>query len=238
MPISRLFRSWMRYQMEQSFYFDGVTPNPDKVKFYTLLCNGNLGDTSGKEAIFSSEIVANASNNYSRFNALFSGPPTYDGANRRWQMPPLSWSRSFGQAIQYNALVLVANASPNANTPVTVTPGSPATFATTSNHFVAVGEEVLFTVDDTGSVPTGMTQQSIYYVSEVISATSFRVSSTKNGTSVNVSNAGSGFRLRYCAGILVGLRTEDSLITIPTGAVKSWDFFLTEANYYGIGTGS
>lgn len=73
---------------------------------------------------------------------------------------------------------------------VTISNGSPATITWTS-HGLTAGTELAFST--TGSLPTGLTAGTRYYVIAAGLATnSFRVSATFGGSAVNTSSAGSG----------------------------------------------
>jgi Flp pilus assembly protein TadG len=73
---------------------------------------------------------------------------------------------------------------------VTITTGSPATINKTAHGFVA-GDQVVFAT--TGSLPSGLTKTTRYYVlSSNLTANSFRVSTTNNGSAINASGSQSG----------------------------------------------
>lgn len=71
---------------------------------------------------------------------------------------------------------------------VTISVTSPAVFTTTS-HGLAEGMPIILTT--TGTLPTGFTVGTTYYV-KVIDANTYNVSATLGGTAVNASGAGSG----------------------------------------------
>lgn len=81
----------------------------------------------------------------------------------------------------------VTNVTPNST--VTITIASPAV-VTWTNHGLAVGRAVSFST--TGSLPTGITAGTVYYVSAVIDANTFRVSASLGGSDVNTSGSQSG----------------------------------------------
>lgn len=72
---------------------------------------------------------------------------------------------------------------------VTITNASPAVFTTTA-HGYYVGLGIKFTT--TGSLPTGLTAGTQYYVSAVPTVDTYRVSATVGGADINTSSAGSG----------------------------------------------
>ena len=81
----------------------------------------------------------------------------------------------------------------NANTcgdTFTVTIASPAVI-TKNNHGFVAGDQVMFST--TGALPTGLNNRTRYYVlSTGLTANSFRVSTTNNGTAINTSGSQSG----------------------------------------------
>jgi hypothetical protein len=100
--------------------------------------------------------------------------PVYDSGkvantDSSWDLSTSTWSRSLGT--------------------FTVTIASPAVFTKTA-HGLVVGDKVFFTT--TGSLPTGLTASTPYYVSGVPGANSFRVSATPGGADVNTSGTQSG----------------------------------------------
>jgi hypothetical protein len=72
---------------------------------------------------------------------------------------------------------------------VTISNASPGVVTLTSHGFVA-DDPVVFST--TGSLPTGLTAGTKYYVKTVLTADTFTVSATAGGTAVNTSSAGSG----------------------------------------------
>jgi len=78
---------------------------------------------------------------------------------------------------------------------VTITNASPAVFAVTSTTGMYVGMPISFTT--TGALPTGLTASTTYFVSNVLSGTTFRVSATLGGADLNTSSAGSGTHTSY-----------------------------------------
>jgi len=71
----------------------------------------------------------------------------------------------------------------------TVTIASPAVF-TLTNHGLRLGDRVRFST--TGALPTGLSLTTDYFVSNVVNANSFRVSTTAGGADVNTSGSQSG----------------------------------------------
>lgn len=83
---------------------------------------------------------------------------------------------------------------------VTITNASPAVCSTSSAHNLQAGDKVVFST--TGSLPTGLTAGTLYYViSAGLTSTSFQVSATNGGSAINTSSAGSGTHtVRQAAG--------------------------------------
>ena len=78
---------------------------------------------------------------------------------------------------------------------VTVTIASPAVFSVTSTTGMYVGMPIAFTT--TGALPTGLTASTTYYISNVVSGSTFRVSATLGGADVNTTGTQSGVHTSY-----------------------------------------
>lgn len=88
------------------------------------------------------------------------------------------------------AFRVVFNDAPAVRTAtVTITNASPAVVSWTA-HGLAENAAVVFTT--TGSLPTGLTAGTTYYVKTVLTADTFTVSATPGGTVIDTSGAGSG----------------------------------------------
>ena len=73
---------------------------------------------------------------------------------------------------------------------VTITVGTPGV-VTWNNHGLAAGQPVVFTT--TGTLPTGLTSGTVYYVVATgLTANSFSVSATAGGLAIDTTGAGSG----------------------------------------------
>jgi hypothetical protein len=72
---------------------------------------------------------------------------------------------------------------------VTISNASPGV-VTLASHGFAANDPVVFST--TGSLPTGLTAGTTYYVKTVLNANTFTVSATAGGTAINTSSAGSG----------------------------------------------
>lgn len=75
------------------------------------------------------------------------------------------------------------------DTTVTITIASPGV-VTWANHGFKVNTAIQFST--TGSLPTGITAGTTYYVSEVVDADSFKISATHGGSDINTSGSQSG----------------------------------------------
>jgi hypothetical protein len=71
----------------------------------------------------------------------------------------------------------------------TVTIASPAVFTCTS-HGLSAGQRIKFTT--TGSLPTGISTNTTYFVKTVVDANTFKISATLDGTEINTSGTQSG----------------------------------------------
>lgn len=92
----------------------------------------------------------------------------------------------------------------------TVTIASPAVFTKTT-HGLVVGDAVYLTT--TGALPTGLSANTTYYVSNVPTADTFRVSATRGGADINSSGSQSG---------------THTLIQAPYGVADSTHFNLPD----------
>jgi hypothetical protein len=244
MPTNLKFRSWLEYEIECIFANSpGPTrPLPDRAQFYAILCNGNITDVSSKASVIAAEIEKTGTNNYSRFNAPFALEAIYDAGNKRWQMPVVTWTVSYPEAIQYNAVVLLADARVDSNKPVVITPGTPATFTVTDSHGLAQDEEIMITPDTGGTLPSGLSATQIYYMFANLSGTEFQISELPPGdpnrVALDLTAAGSELQLRYAKGRLVGFRREDAVETLAANAPRSFNFFIANAAGFGVGAGT
>ncbi|BDA74335.1 hypothetical protein CAL7716_085010 [Calothrix sp. PCC 7716] len=246
MPTNLKFRSWLEYEIECIFANGGsggiTRALPDRANFYAMLCNGNITDVSTKASVIAAEIEKTTTNNYNRFNAPLATEAIYDAGNKRWQMPVVTWTVSYPEAIQYNSVVLMAEARVDSNKPVTITPGQPAIFAVSDSHGLAQDEELMITPDTSGTLPSGLDGTKIYYMFSYVSATEFQISELSPGdpnrVALDLTAAGSDLILRYAKGRLVGFRREDSVETLAANAPRSFNFFIANAAGFGVGAGS
>lgn len=233
MPVNKLFRSWIEYSVELLYGNDGSVAAPNKNNFYGLICNGSIADTSSKAAVIASEII---SDSYVRFNASIGSDSVYDSTNKRFAMPVINWNAQFNEAIQFNCAVILSGAKNIANQSVTATPGTPTIFTTVDPHQLAQGEEIVITADLSGALPSGLDSSIIYYVSNIISSTQFRICTNPTQLSeVALTSSGTNLRLRYAKGRLVGFRLEDAVENALANQPVSWSFGLVGSAYSGVG---
>jgi len=96
---------------------------------------------------------------------------------------------------------------PQAGLPtMTVTIASPAVFTVASTAGLSVGQPIFFTTS--GALPTGLTAGTVYFISAIVSGTTFNVSTTNpnttsGGTNVNTSGTQSGTHSYVASSILV-----------------------------------
>lgn len=68
----------------------------------------------------------------------------------------------------------------------TVTQANPGVFTTASVHGMAVNDLVVF--DSNGTIPTGITANTIYYIKTAPSTTTFTIASTLGGTAIEITD--------------------------------------------------
>ena len=102
---------------------------------------------------------------------------------------------------------------------VTITTASPAV-VTLTDHKLAVGSVVYFST--TGTLPTGLTAGSIYYVIRAgLTSDDFQVSASPSGTAVNTTAAGSGTHTVHTAEYVIPPYIEDvRSVYVTSGSIK------------------
>jgi hypothetical protein len=106
-------------------------------------------------------------------------------ANQDYRWFPRNDSAAGGQKI-----ILVPPAQESSGTGVAVTIANPAVFTTINPHNLSVGQEVSF--QTSGTLPTGLNPWTIYIVSAIPTATTFRVQEIPGGPDVITSGTQSG----------------------------------------------
>lgn len=112
-----------------------------------------------------------------------------------------------------------SDAGASAKYSCTITVASPAVVTTPVNLF-ANGERVFFTKTPTGALPTGLVENTMYYVKNK-SGNTFQVASTASGPSITTTLAGSGTFYVHSGvthfEVLPGTYTFTSTVTVPVG---------------------
>jgi Flp pilus assembly protein TadG len=78
----------------------------------------------------------------------------------------------------------------SSGTTVTISKASPGVLTTSSNHGLAVGDPVVLATG--GSLPSGLSTNTIYYVKTVPTSKTFTVATTSSGSAINTTSNGSG----------------------------------------------
>jgi microcystin-dependent protein len=127
------------------------------------------------------------------FNFLFGTPLPYAGRTA----PDANYKICDGSAISRSTYATSFGIlSPSVGT-FTVTIATPGVFTLTSHALVA-GDQVYLTT--TGALPTGLSQNTLYYVIAAgLTANAFELSTTRGGSAINTTGSQSGTHtLRYC----------------------------------------
>ena len=133
-----------------------------------------------------------------------SGP----GDLRPWPgvTAPTNWDFAYGQSLSKTTYALLWNTLHTDKGTCTMTIASPCV-VTNNGHGFSNGDAVYFTT--TGALPTGLSQNTTYYVQSV-TANTFRVSATRGGSDINTSGSQSG---------------THSLVYAPWGVASSTHFY-------------
>jgi hypothetical protein len=99
----------------------------------------------------------------------------------------------------------------------TVTLATPAVFTVTSTANYFVGLPVRFST--TGALPTGLSASTTYYVSEVTSGTTFKVSASYGGANVDTSGSQSGVHTLSTITTSTGTATKQNTVTFNERAI-------------------
>jgi len=149
-------------------------------------------------------IISGQDTTASDFDFLFGTVLPYAG-----RTAPTNWLMCDGAAVNRTTYAGLFNTiCPSIGT-FTVTIASPGVF-TLNSHGLFVGDTVYFTT--TGALPTGLAQNTLYYVSSVTTNT-FQVTATSGGTSINTSGTQSGVHtVRHCP---YGLGDGSTTFNVP-----------------------
>jgi microcystin-dependent protein len=126
-------------------------------------------------------------------------------------VPSSDWLKCDGAAVSRTTYAgLFAAVAPSLGT-FTVTIASPGDF-TLNGHGLVAGDAVYLTT--TGALPTGLSQNTIYYViSAGLTANNFELSTSRGGSAINTSVSQSGTHtLRYCP---FGLGDGSTTFNVP-----------------------
>lgn len=191
-------------------------PVPDPTKFYVALANtATLTRASGLTDFISAELLP--ANGYARANITFSSDGSFNVTNLRHEMPVIAAGFvASGASFQFQTAFLLAGASAIASQSFTNSNVNPTTDRIIINaHGYANGDQLCFTADPTGTLPTGIAASTLYTVANV-TTNDFQLQ--LSGTTLNITDTGSGtFRARSANGNVVILATESSPITVPSG---------------------
>lgn len=80
----------------------------------------------------------------------------------------------------------------SSGTTVSISRASPGVFTTSSSHGFSANDPLILSVSSGGSLPSGLSANTIYYVKTVSSSTKFTVSATAGGSAINTTSNGSG----------------------------------------------
>lgn len=112
-------------------------------------------------------------------------------------------------------------------TVVTISNASPAVVTCSGQHYFAAGLAIVFR-NNGGALPTGITADKTYYVTDSPTVSTFHFSATSGGGNVNTSSAGSGEqRLFFPRPYAVGDTVLNN--TVAIGSPPSW--ICTTAGY-------
>ena len=142
------------------------------------------------------------------------------------------WANSLQEPL-YSPKARLTSTSKSAT--VTISIGSPATF-TLTDHSLVVGDPVYLTT--TGALPTGLSANTDYFVSAVLSSSTFRVSATLTGAGITTSGTQSGTHTIYFNQPLkLGVPAPSSAPTVSmtggTGTPESRAYIYTWVSEYG-----
>ena len=112
-----------------------------------------------------------------------------------------------------NAVVTKGQTFSGSRGTVTISNASPAT-VTQANHGLVGNQQVSFHTG--GTLPAPLTQGTTYWVSNVLSSSTFRISTTRAGGAINTTTAGSGVFTMDVVGLPIwGVATDDNPLS-PT----------------------
>ena len=194
------------------------SPPPDPNKFFLILTNAStFTDTSDLVAIIQQEVAQVSGYSRQQYKPATAG--TYDAAQGRYEMPPvtLTFTAASGP-IQFDRAVLVSDGSAEANKIFTADASTNRLTITASG--LVNGDRVVPTADPGGTLPAGMS--AIAYYAKSIDANTVELYLEPALTTIlDFTTNGSGtLRLRYAQGNVELFETFGSS-TIPAGATQN-----------------
>jgi hypothetical protein len=174
-------------------------------RYGTALPAGTVGSTGITDSTATGRALLTAAD-AAAAGAIIGGGATGGGKDKAFYEGDTFITSSFtvGQSAQNSCTISIA---------------SPAV-VTQSNTYVA-GQQVRFTT--TGALPTGLNTNAVYYVSATgLTTSSFQVSATSGGASVNTSGTQSGVqtcgKLKHAAMLTPAYFATGVVVSIPTGS--------------------
>ena len=182
------------------------------------LCVANvttLGRTNSITDFVSAEITSTP---YSRATGSFTAG-TYDtGSDQRYEMPNVSLVFSpTGGAIQFQTVFTILGGSTTGSKNFAPSNIDTSTdIITINNHGYANGDKLIFTPDNSSTLPSGISASTQYTVNNVTTNT-FKL------TGVDITTTGTGtFRARNVNGQLLSYYVEPSPVTLNDGDSRTY----------------
>ena len=208
MPVGIFTNDWI--SRSARILYQGTSP-PDKDSFYVALSTSNILTRDSTIAEFiSSELLPE--NGYQRVNVNFGVDGIYNSVENRFELPAINPSfTASGASLQFQSAFLIADGKPFSSlelSPVNISSGE--NLITFTAHPFVDGDKVVFSADETSSLPSGINSLQVYTVSEA-TPDSFKIDSTIAG------NGSGTFYIRSANGNIVAATIEDSPITVFDG---------------------
>ena len=140
--------------------------------------------TEQKKTLFVPMFAPDEPDNWTSSSSCSSSQKTGSGSSLRYNCA-LSGNRSFN-----NYLPDAGDATTCGASVTSISRANPGVVTTPSNHGLAVGNEVVFA--STGSLPSGLSTGTTYYVKTVPTTMTFTVAATSGGTAIKTTSNGSG----------------------------------------------
>jgi hypothetical protein len=217
-----VFNSWL---IRSSLIEFGLVPSPNSLK-WILGLEANWSIHSSKIDIFKAEL--NEENGYSRQDwQVTANQFVNNTVNKRIELDePYKWQiTANGLSLQWDSFALVADPHHRANA-VLENINASTNSLTLTEHELNDGDEILLTPDLDAVLPTGIPEDTIFYVVNSDPNT-LQISETINGTALNFLDSGTGdIRLRYANGHLIEGAINSEAQTIIAGTTQDflWDY--------------